>query len=272
MAPVPKVNVSIIPPVNASPTQATGRFLIKRIDGLAVTRELPITVSARGAAIEGNRTPGSSLMPPIIDVPAADIDYPVVDVPTQAEFDEAVKNNAPKKDRSENTDEEKTKAKDLAARPPAPGVVQAIQPVNPLLQANTAPINPGTTVPPAATQETTNNTATTNQVTLPFLGTVPLPSKEALTLASTTAVTATFVTVLGKAALESSMEGLKPLVRIAMIRAKKLFSGELSHEELQLDFAHQLTKKNQNPTLAFLGDCFDYVRNNIFGDLLRLIK
>jgi hypothetical protein len=273
MAPIPKVNVNSLPTVSTSPAQAPGRFLIKRIDGVTVTRLLPETISAREAASGGNRTPGSALMPPTIEVPGVDLDYPVVDVPTQAEFDEAVKNNPPKKDKSDTSDEE-ARAKDLAAKPPVPAVLQAITPVNPLIQADAVPINPANIAIPTATPgETAANAATTaNQVSLPFLGTVPMPSKEALTLASTTAVTATFVAVLGKAGLEASMEGMKPLARIAIIRVKKLMSGELTHTERQLDFAHQLTKKNQNGPHSFVGDFIEYVRKHTIPDLLGLIK
>lgn len=272
MAPIPNVNVNIVPTVTTSPAQPPARFLIRRIDGVTVTRQLPATISAREAASGGNRTPGSALMPPTIEVPGVDLDYPVVDVPTQAEFDEAVKNNSPKKDKSDTSDEE-AKAKDLAARPPAPAVLQAITPVNPLVQADALPINPANIAAPTTTPgDQGNNTANTNQVTLPFLGTVPMPSKEALTLASTTAVTATFVAVLGKAGLEASMEGMKPLARIAIIRVKKLMSGELTHTERQLDFAHQLTKKNQNGPHSFVGDFLDYVKKHTIPDLLGLIK
>lgn len=272
MAPIPRIDVNIVPTVNNTAAQPSQRFLIKRIEGSTITRELPITVSAREAATAGNRTPGSALMPPTIDVPGVDFDYPVVDVPTQAEFDEAVKNNTPKKEKSESTDEE-AKAKDLAARPPVPAVLQAIPPVNPVAQVDAVPINPANIALPTAAPGNTTNQATTNQeVTLPFLGTVPMPSKEALTLASTTAVTATFVAVIGKAGLEASMEGLKPLTRIAVIRIKKLFNNDLTHHERQLDFAHQLTKKNQPAVHSFLGDFAEYFRKHTVADLLRLIK
>lgn len=262
MAPLQKINVGIAPAPSPDAGQPIVRFQVRRIDATSVTRDLPATVSARGAAQAGNRTPGAALMSPTIDVPGYEFDYPVVDVPTQAEFDEAVKNNN-KEEKSKEVDDTPT-AKDLTPKLPQPQIIPPPQ-ANDLLQTGTeTPTLPATGLDANAAPAATATTGA--EVTLPFIGTVPLPSKEALTLASTTAVTATFVAVVGKAALEYSLEGLRPLSRIAMIRLKKMIGRDLSHQEVQLDFAHQLDKKGVKHSLV--GDAVDYVRKHLLRDIM----
>lgn len=263
MAPNQKINIGVAPVEAQVSGQGIGRLPIRRVDGISITRTLPATISASEAAQAGNRTPGASLMQPTIEVPGYEIDYPVVDVPTQAEFDAAVKGHD-KETKPKETDEA-AGAKNLASKLPPTSVLTQAQPQVPVVPTTDLR---GTQLPGPPTPAVAANPAgqTGTEVTLPFLGTVPMPSKEALTLASTTAVTATFVAVVGKAALETSMEGLKPLARLAMIRYKKLTSKGLNHEEVQLDFAHQLGKKNVKHNI--FTDVVDYVRKHFFEDLI----
>lgn len=262
MPPLPKVIVSVEPVQAQITAQPISRFQIRRVEGALVTRDLPATISAREAAGVRTQTPGTSLMRPSIDVPAYEIDYPVVDVPTQAEFDEAVKGH--NKDTKSKETDDAAPAKDLAAKVPIPQIMVPPQP-DAQLQATEVP----TAAIPAINTNAADATPTAKtgtEVTLPFLGAVPMPSREALTLASTTAVTATFVAVVGKAVMETSLEGAKPLARLAVIRLKKLTNNDLSHQEVQLDFARQLVKKNTRHN--FFSDVLDYVRKHFIGDLI----
>ena len=107
-------------------------------------------------------------------------------------------------------------------------------------------------------------------VTLPFVGTMPLPSKEAMAIATTTAVAATFVAVLGKAAFEASLEGIRPVLRLLLIRYKKLRNRDLSEAELQLEFAFEMDKKRKGKRTfgQAMADLRDYLRENFLEDLI----
>jgi hypothetical protein len=192
-----------------------------------------------------------------------------VNAPTEEEFDAAVnsKTNQKKKD----TGDETAKARELSTKLPMPAVLKQQAPalLSQLDQAGQRASLPLPAALPVAAAKAPQPAPTTSAtISLPLLGTMPLPSKEALTLASTTAVTATFVAVLGKAALETSLEGLKPAVRLLAIRVKKMRSGELTHEEQQLDFAFNLKNKDKRGIGGFFRDIRDYLKNNFFDDLV----
>ena len=269
MAEIPKINVGTSSATSIGRIQAVQSPGIKRIDGSPVTRSLPITVSGKQVGKDTSASTGLSLIKPTIDVPGIEIDYPVIDAPTQQEFDAAVNSNGGEKNSEDSGDASKAKA--ISNNLPLPQQLVQNQAAPRENGENTAALNKNgltATLPnpnPIAQLPTAEVGA---QVTLPLLGTIPLPSKESMALASTTAVTATMVAVLGKAAIEAGIEGIKPLLRVAAIRFKKLTSKSLTDEELQLDFAHTLeTRKNVTikDKIVNLGK---FVKDNFFDVML----
>ena len=267
MAEIPKINVSTSSATSIGRIQAVQSPGIKRIDGSPVTRSLPITVSGKQVGKDTSASTGLSLIKPTIDVPGIEIDYPVIDAPTQEEFDAAVNSNGGEKNSEDSGDASKAKA--ISNNLPLPQQLVQNQAAPRENGENTAALNKNgltATLPNPIRQQPTAEVGA--QVTLPLLGTIPLPSKESMALASTTAVTATMVAVLGKAAIEAGIEGIKPLLRVAAIRFKKLTSKSLTDEELQLDFAHTLeTRKNVTikDKIVNLGK---FVKDNFFDVML----
>ena len=237
-----------------------------RINAVTVTRDLPPTVSAVGPTAGATSQGPTTLARPTIDVPGIDLDYPVVNAPTEEEFDAAVNSNTNQK--KKDTGDETAKARELSAKLPSPAVLKPQAPalLSQLDQAGQRATLPA--LPPVAAKGPQPAATTSATISLPLLGTMPLPSKEALTLASTTAVTATFVAVLGKAALETSLERLKPAARMLKIGVKKMRSGQLTHEEQQLDFAFNLKNKDKRGIGGFFGDIRDYLKKNFFDHLV----
>jgi hypothetical protein len=274
--PIPQITP--IPSVSVSVNRYNGtRLPVLRIEPVTVTRDLPPSVSAAGPS--SGRSLGQAPSPasrPGLDVPAPGLEYPELNVPTQAEFNAVSGNNEKNnnKENKKNTADETAKARELSNKLPPP---PAITPPLPRDQLTTSQSYPALTVPtspaaqPAAPppKSATTTTATTGAtVNLPLLGTVPLPSKESMALASTTAVTATFVAVLGKAAFEASLEGIKPILRLLAIRYKKMRKRELNVEEVQLEFSFAMKRKGKRTLGEMLKDIKEYFSENFFDDLI----
>jgi len=269
VAEIPKINVGTSSATSIGRIQAVQSPGIKRIDGSPVTRSLPIPVFGKQVGKDTSASTGLSLIKPTIDVPGIEIDYPVIDAPTQQEFDAAVNSNGGEKNSGDSGDA--SKARSISNNLPLPQQLVQNQAAPRENGENTAALNKNgltATLPnpnPIAQLPTAEVGA---QVTLPLLGTIPLPSKEAMALASTTAVTATMVAVLGKAAIEAGIEGIKPLLRVAAIRFKKLTSKSLTDEELQLDFAHTLETRKSVTIKDKIVNLGKFVKDNFFDVML----
>ena len=156
---------------------------------------------------------------PIINMPDTTIKYPVIDVPTQEEFDAAVR--AEQKKQQEEK-EEKTR-----------GLPDA-QPVLPQVQ-----------VPQESAQD--KIIKETNQATnlgvpvieVPIVGEVPVPPKEQVILAGTTATASVAAALVGKSLVEWMVNKMKPIVQQIFVRGKKLLSRDLTPYELQIFFAFE---------------------------------
>ena len=156
---------------------------------------------------------------PIINMPDTTIKYPVIDVPTQEEFDAAVR--AEQKKQQEEK-EEKTR-----------GLPDA-QPVLPQVQ-----------VPQESAQD--KIIKETNQATnlgvpvieVPIVGEVPVPPKEQVILAGTTATASVAAALVGKSLVEWMVNKMKPIVQQIFVRGKKLLSRDLTPYELQVYFAFE---------------------------------
>jgi hypothetical protein len=158
---------------------------------------------------------------PIINMPDTTIKYPVIDVPTQEEFDAAVR--AEQKKQQEEK-EEKTR-----------GLPDA-QPVLPQVQ-----------VPVQNSQDNriiSDDVPKTSNlgvpvIEVPIIGEVPVPPKEQVILAGTTATASVAAALVGKSLVEWMVGKMKPIVQQLFVRGKKLLSRDLTPYELQIFFAFE---------------------------------
>ena len=161
---------------------------------------------------------------PIFQAPDPSIEYPVINVPTQEEFDAAV--NAEKKEKEEEKEE---KSRGLPDSKPAipqikiPQQSQDGQQVDPGLASNT---NLGVPV-----------------IEVPIIGEVPVPPKEQVILAGTTATASVAAALAGKSFVEYMVKKFKPVVERIFAQIKKAMSKDLTDYELQLFFAYEHQKK-----------------------------
>jgi hypothetical protein len=165
---------------------------------------------------------------PVFQAPDTTIKYPVLNVPTQAEFDEAVRS-----ERQKQKEEEEQKSRGLPdSKPPIlPPQIQQVLPQQEKPQ-NTEllpPVNTNLGVP---------------VIEVPIIGEVPIPPKEQVMLAGTTATASVAAALIGKSFVEWMVKKMKPIVQQIFIRGKKLLNRDLTSYELQLFFAAELDKKN----------------------------
>lgn len=163
---------------------------------------------------------------PVIRMPDPSIKYPVINVPTQAEFDAAVR--AEKQKEQEEKEEKKRELPDT--KPILAQVQVPDQDLNqnrntsnqPLLNAN----NLGVPV-----------------IEVPIIGEVPVPPKEQVVLAGTTATASVAAALVGKSLVEWMVKKMKPIIQQIFVRGKKLLSKDLTDYELQLFFAFEKNVK-----------------------------
>ena len=194
-------NTNEIPKVGVN-----GPSVISTIDPPAIQRvEVPVT---RGLVL------------PIFQNPDTSIKYPVINVPTQEEFDAAVR---AEKQKEKEEKEEKTR-----------GLPDA-QPVLPQVQ-----------VPVQNSQDNRNisdDVPKTNLgvpvIEVPIVGEVPIPPKEQVILAGTTATASVAAALVGKSLVEWMVNKMKPVVQQIFVRGKKLLSRDLTPYELQIFFAFE---------------------------------
>ena len=159
---------------------------------------------------------------PIINMPSSAFKYPTLDVPTQEEFDAAVRAEQKKK---EEEPEEKSRG-----------------------LPDSKPILPQIQVPVQNTQDNRNisdqPTTNTNNlgvpvIEVPIVGEVPVPPKEQVILAGTTATASVAAALVGKSLVEWMVNKMKPIVQQIFVRGKKLLSKDLTPYELQVYFAFE---------------------------------
>jgi len=159
---------------------------------------------------------------PVILMPDTRIKYPIIDVPTQEEFDAAVKEEQKKQEK----EEEKDKPRGLP---------------------DTKPVIPQIQVPVQETQNNQDNTdlvpTNTNLgvpvIEVPIIGEVPVPPKEQVILAGTTATASVAAALIGKSFVEWMVAKMKPIVQQIFVRGKKLLNRDLTPYELQIFFAFE---------------------------------
>jgi len=166
-----------------------------------------------------------SLQKPVVQVPTAEIPYyEPIDVPTTEQWKQIVEGQNSQKEKEE-TQEEKSRQLPPAAPvvPPAVQVPQETQVVTP---------------PP-----TTNLGVPVIEV--PLIGQVPIPPKEQVILAGTTATASVAAALVGKSLVEWMVGKMKPIVQQVYVQAKKRLHRDLTPYELQVDFAAQLELKKK---------------------------
>ena len=160
-----------------------------------------------------------SLQKPVVQVPTAEIPYyEPIDVPTTEQWKQIVEGQNSQKEKEE-TQEEKSRQLPPAAPvvPPAVQVPQETQVVTP---------------PP-----TTNLGVPVIEV--PLIGQVPIPPKEQVILAGTTATASVAAALVGKSLVEWMVKKFKPIVEQIFVRGKKLLNRDLTPYELQIYFAFE---------------------------------
>ena len=159
-----------------------------------------------------------SLSPPVFSNPDGSLQYPTLRVPTQAEFDEAV--------RAEKKAQEDEKAEKSRGLPdaPAPFIPPAVvtPPVEEVKQDETPPVETGIPI-----------------IEVPIVGPIPVPPKEQVILAGTTATASVAAALVGKSLVEWMVKKMKPIVQQLFVRGKKLLNRDLTPYELQVFFAFE---------------------------------
>jgi hypothetical protein len=160
---------------------------------------------------------------PIINMPDTTIKYPVIDVPTQEEFDAAVRAEQKKQ---EEEKEEKTRG------------LPDTQPVLPQVQVPVQDTQDNRNIPD---QPSTNTNLGVPIIEVPIIGEVPIPPKEQVILAGTTATASVAAALVGKSLVEWMVGKMKPIVQQIFVRGKKLLNKDLTPYELQVYFAFEKT-------------------------------
>jgi hypothetical protein len=217
MSDIPTINTSGIDNIKNNTNQIPnigigGPSIISAIDP-------PVVQSTPQPVIRG-------LELPIIQVPDTTIKYPVIRVPTQEEFDAAVK-----AEKEKQKEEEEQKSRGLPDSKPILPQVQQILPQQEKPQDTGLSVNTNLGVP---------------VIEVPIIGEVPIPPKEQVILAGTTATASVAAALLGKSLVEWMVKRLKPILKQLYLRGKVLFKKDLTPYELQLYFAAELDKKNVN--------------------------
>jgi len=158
---------------------------------------------------------------PVFQAPDTSIKYPVINVPTQEEFDAAVR--AEKQKEQEQKEEKSRGLPD--AKPPQVSqqlVQQNVQSPAQVEQDKLPSTNLGVPI-----------------IEVPLIGQVPVPPKEQVILAGTTATASVAAALIGKSFVEWMVKKMKPIVEQMFVRGKKLLSKDLTPYETQVYFAFE---------------------------------
>jgi hypothetical protein len=154
--------------------------------------------------------------------------YPTLRVPTQAEFDEAVR-----AEKQAQEDEKAEKSRGLPDAPVIPPIPQVVvpPPAQEVPNVQTPPVETGIPI-----------------IEVPILGPIPVPPKEQVILAGTTATASVAAALVGKSVVEWLVAKMKPIVQQIFVRGKKLLNRDLTPYELQIYFAFQKEDKLKKVT------------------------
>ena len=164
-----------------------------------------------------------SLPIPVVDVPLEGIpQYEPIDAPTTEQFRRMV--NAQQEPKKEEEIQDKPRA-----LPDLKGITDVLNQVSqPPQQSQVAPSVPKIDAP---------------TITVPYIGTIPVPSTETVVLSGTTATASVAAALIGKSLVEQLVKVLKPIIEQTFVRGKQLLNRDLTPYETQLLFAAELDKK-----------------------------
>ena len=169
-----------------------------------------------------------ALQKPVVEVPSANIPYyEPIDVPTMEQWKQMVGGQNTQEEKKE---EEQIKDRQIPPPPPTPQLPQVVQ--NSQDDRNISDLPP------------TNNLGVP-VIEVPLIGEVPIPPKEQVMLAGTTATASVAAAIVGKSLVEWMVGKMKPIVQQIYIQAKKRLHRDLTPYELQVDFAAQLDLKKK---------------------------
>jgi len=159
---------------------------------------------------------------PVILMPDTRIKYPTVDVPTQEEFDAAVKAEQEKQEKEEERDK--------------PRGLPDTKPVIPQIQV---PVQNSQDNQNISDDTPTNTNLGVPVIEVPIIGEVPVPPREQVILAGTTATASVAAALVGKSLVEWMVGKMKPIVQQIFVRGKKLLNRDLTPYETQVFFAFE---------------------------------
>jgi hypothetical protein len=167
-----------------------------------------------------------TLQKPVVEVPSANLPYyEQLDVPTMEQWKQMVE--------GQNTQEEKKEEEQIKDRqippPPTPQLPPAVQ----------TPTDQQVVTPPPTTD------LGVPVIEVPLIGEVPVPPKEQVMLAGTTATASVAAAIIGKSLVEWMVKKMKPIVQQIYVQAKKRLHRDLTPYELQVDFAAELGLKKK---------------------------
>jgi len=220
MSDIPTINTSGIENIQTNTNQIPNVGVVQ--NSIVPSLAPPVVVETQQPIIRG-------LAIPIIQAPNTAVPYPIINVPTQEEFDAAVR-----AEKKAQEDEKQEKSRGLPDSPPPilpPQIQQVLPQENKSSEDAILPVNTNLGVP---------------VIEVPFIGQVPIPPREQVILAGTTATASVAAALLGKSLVEWMVAKMRPIIHQILIRGKKLLNRDLTTYELQLYFAAELDKKNLN--------------------------
>jgi hypothetical protein len=217
MSEIPNIGANAIPNIN----NLGGPSIIPTINP-------PVVQQAPQALIR-------SLEVPIVRYTDTSIKYPVLRVPTQEEFDEAVR--AEKRAQEEERQEKSRGLPDTPAIPPQ--VLVPTPPTDEVKNVETPPV------------ELPKSNLGVPVIEVPIIGEVPIPPKEQVLLAGTTATASVAAALIGKSLVEWMVKKMKPIIQQLFVRGKKLLNRDLTPYELQVYFAFEKEDSNLRRLLNY---------------------
>ena len=160
---------------------------------------------------------------PVVDVPLDGIpQYEPIDAPTTEQFRKMI--NAQQEPKKEEEIQDKPRA-----LPDTKSITDALKQVpQSQPQEQVAPSVPKIDAP---------------TITVPYIGTIPVPSTETVVLSGTTATASVAAALVGKSMVEWLVGKMKPIINQIFIRGKQLLNRDLTPYETQMMFALELDKK-----------------------------
>jgi hypothetical protein len=167
-----------------------------------------------------------TLQKPVVEVPSANLpNYEPIDFPTIEQWKQMVDGQKQNEEKKNETEE-----KPRQLPPPVPQLPQVVQ--NSQDNRNISDLPP------------TNNLGVP-VIEVPLIGEVPIPPKEQVLLAGTTATASVAAAIVGKSLVEWMVGKMKPVIQQLYVQAKKRLHRDLTPYELQVDFAAQLDLKKK---------------------------